>query len=357
MAVTAGRAEEAPRVESRGVGLRAGLVTCAFFVVALVVGLAVGPIHIGVGAILRSALSYVPFLHVHQPLGALDRGVLWQVRAPRVVLAALVGGMLAVAGASYQGVFRNPLADPYLLGVAGGAGLGATLAIVYASATAAGSNWTVPLAAFAGAIAAVIVTYVLGRSAGAASSTGALVLAGVTVATFTAAVQTFVQQRHTDLLQNVYSWLLGGFSSSTWSDVAVCAPYVAASSLVLVLHRRVLDVLSLGDDEAASLGVEVSRARLAIVVAATLGTAAAVAVSGLIAFVGIIVPHTIRLLVSTSYRAVIPLSLVAGAGFLVLADVLARTLLSPAELPIGVVTAFFGGPFFAVVLRTSRGIR
>jgi iron complex transport system permease protein len=357
MAVTAGRAEEAPRVESRGVGLRAGLVTCAFLVVALVVGLAVGPIHIGVGAILRSALSYIPFLHVHQPLGALDRGVLWQVRAPRVVLAALVGGMLAVAGASYQGVFRNPLADPYLLGVAGGAGLGATLAIVYASATAAGSNWTVPLAAFAGAIAAVIVTYVLGRSAGAASSTGALVLAGVTVATFTAAVQTFVQQRHTDLLQNVYSWLLGGFSSSTWSDVAVCAPYVAVSSLVLVLHRRVLDVLSLGDDEAASLGVDVSRARLAIVVAATLGTAAAVAVSGLIAFVGIIVPHTIRLLVSTSYRAVIPLSLVAGAGFLVLADVLARTLLSPAELPIGVVTAFFGGPFFAVVLRTSRGIR
>ena len=184
-----------------------------------------------------------------------------------------------------------------------------------------------------------------------------MVLAGVTVATFTAAVQTFVQQRHTDVLQSVYSWLLGGFSTSTWSDVAVCAPYVAASSLVLVLHRRVLDVLSLGDDEAASLGVDVGRARLTIVAAATLGTAAAVAVSGLIAFVGIIVPHTIRLLVSTSYRAVLPLALVAGAGFLVLTDVLARTVLSPAELPIGVVTAFFGAPFFAVVLRTSKGIR
>ena len=137
----------------------------------------------------------------------------------------------------------------------------------------------------------------------------------------------------------------------------MCAPYVAASSLVLVLHRRVLDVLSLGDDEAASLGVDVSRARLAIVVAATLGTAAAVSVSGLIAFVGIIVPHTIRLLVSTSYRAVLPLSLVAGAGFLVLADVVARTVLSPSELPIGVVTAFLGAPFFAVVLRTARGAR
>src|SRR4029077_5050102 len=139
--------------------------------------------------------------------------------------------------------------------------------------------------------------------------------------------------------------------------VALCAPYIVLSSLVLLLHRRGLDVLSLGGDEGASLGGNVARARLTIVVVATLGTAAAVAVSGLIAFVGIIVPHTIRLLVSTSYRAVVPRSLIAGAGFLVLTDVLARTLLSPAELPIGVVTAFFGAPFFAVVLRSSRTSR
>jgi len=197
MAATAGRVEAAPRVEARGVGLRAGLVTVAFLVVALAIGLAVGPVHIGVGAILRSTLSYVPFLHVHQSLAGWERGILWQVRAPRVVLAALVGGMLAVAGASYQGVFRNPLCDPYLLGVAGGAGLGATLAIIYASAAAAGSNWTVPLAAFAGAIAAVVVTYALGRSVGATQMTGALVLAGVTMATFTAALHTFLQQQHT----------------------------------------------------------------------------------------------------------------------------------------------------------------
>ena len=356
MAATAGRVEPAPGVEARGVGLRAGFLTAVFLVAALAVGLAVGSVHVGIGTILRSALSYVPFLHVHQA-SVFDRDVLWQLRAPRVALAALVGGMLAVAGASYQGVFRNPLCDPYLLGVAGGAGLGATLAIIYASAAATGSNWAVPLAAFAGAIGAVVVTYALGRSAGAVHTTGALVLAGVTMATFTAAVQTFVQQQHTQQLQNVYAWLLGGFSTATWRDVAICAPYVAASSLVLVLHRRILDVLSLGDDEAASLGVDVSRARLTIVVAATLGTAAAVSVSGLIAFVGIIVPHTIRLLVSTSYRAVLPLSLVAGAGFLVLTDVVARTVLSPAELPIGVVTAFLGAPFFAIVLRTSRSAR
>ena len=353
MAAAAGEVGAAPRVEARGVGLGAGLGAGAFLLGALLVGLAVGPVGIDVGGIVRSALSYVPLLHVHQPLDAVDRAVLWQVRAPRVALGALVGGMLAVAGASYQGVFRNPLCDPYLLGVAGGAGLGATLAIVYGSAAEQG-NWLVPLAAFAGAVAAVVVTYALGRSAGVGRTTGALVLAGVTMATFTAAVQTFVQQQHTQQLQNVYAWLLGGFSTSTWTDVAICAPYVAASSLVLVLHRRVLDVLSLGDEEAASLGVNVARARLAIVAAATLGTAAAVSVSGLIAFVGIIVPHTIRLLVSTSYRAVVPLSLVVGAGFLVLTDIAARTILSPAELPIGVVTAFLGAPFFALVLRSSR---
>jgi iron complex transport system permease protein len=343
-------------VQARGVSSRWGLVAGAFLVGSLLVGLAVGPVAIPVGSIVRSALSYVPLLHVHSPLNAVQEAVLWQLRAPRVVLAGLVGGMLAIAGSAYQGVFRNPLADPYLLGVAAGAGLGATLAIAY-GAVAHSSSPVVPLAAFAGAVVAVVFTYALGRSAGAARATGALVLAGVTVATFMTAAQTFVQQQHTDQLQNVYSWLLGGFSTSTWGDVAVAAPYIALSSLVLLAHRRVLDVLSLGDDEAASLGVNVARTRLVIVVAATLGTAAAVSVSGLIAFVGIIVPHTIRLLVSTSYRAVVPLSLVVGAGFLVLADVLARTVLSPAELPIGVVTAFFGAPFFAVVLRSSRTMR
>jgi iron complex transport system permease protein len=350
------REQPAPRVEARGVGARSALAAGAFLLGALLVGLGVGPVGIGAGAIVRSTLSAVPLLGVHSHLDAVQHAILWQLRAPRVVLAALVGGMLAIAGSAYQGVFRNPLADPYLLGVAAGAGLGATLAIAY-GAVAHSSNPVVPLAAFAGAIVSVVLTYVLGRSVGAARATGALVLAGVTVATFMTAVQTFVQQQHTDILQNVYSWLLGGFSTSTWSDVAVAAPYVAASSAVLLAHRRILDVLSLGDDEAASLGVNVARTRLVIVVAATLGTAAAVSVSGLIAFVGIIVPHTVRLLVSTSYRAVVPLSLVVGGGFLVLTDVAARSVLSPSELPIGVVTAFLGAPFFAVVLRSSRTMR
>jgi iron complex transport system permease protein len=184
--------------------------------------------------------------------------------------------------------------------------------------------------------------------------TSTLILSGVIVALFMTAIQTFVQQQRSETLREVYSWILGGFGTADWHAVGVVVPYIAVSSAVILMHRRVLDVLSLGDEEAASLGLDVRRARLLLVLVATVGTAAAVAVSGLIGFVGIIVPHTVRLLVSPSYRAIIPLSLLAGAGFLVLADVLARTLMSPSELPIGVVTAFFGAPFFAILLRTSR---
>jgi iron complex transport system permease protein len=349
----AAAARREPGIRARGVSTVWALCAGAFLVASLVVGLGIGPVAIGPGAIVESALSHVPFLHVHSPLDSVQEAILWQLRAPRVVAAALVGGMLAIAGSAYQGVFRNPLADPYLLGVAAGAGLGATVAIAFGP----GSHQLVPVAAFAGGTGAVVLTYALGRSAGRARATGALVLAGVTVTAFLTAIQTFVQQQRTDTLRDVYSFLLGGFSTSTWHDVAVTAPYVVVSSIVLILHRRVLDVLALGDDEAATLGINVGRVRLLVVLAATAGTAAAVAIGGLIGFVGIIVPHTIRLLMSTSYRAVVPLSLVVGAGFLVLTDVIARTVLSPQELPIGVITAFLGAPFFAIVLKASRTIR
>jgi iron complex transport system permease protein len=342
-------------VQARGLPPLWALAAVAFLLGSLLLALANGPLPIGAGAIAESALAHLPLVHVRSPLGAMESAIVWQVRAPRVVLGALVGGMLAIAGASYQGVFRNPLADPYLLGVAAGAGLGATLAIAY-TAPGAHVGELLPLAAFAGAVCAVAGAYVLGRSVGGVRTTGALILAGVTVAAFMTAIQTFVQQQHSDTLREVYSWILGGLSGASWQQVVLVTPYITFSVAVLLVHRRVLDVLSLGDEEAAGLGVNVRRTRLVIVAAATAGTAAAVAVSGLIGFVGIIVPHTVRLLVSSSYRAIVPLSLLVGAGFLVLTDVLARTVMSPAELPIGVVTAFFGAPFFAVLLRTSRRV-
>jgi cobalamin transport system permease protein len=325
----------------------------AFLVAALLTGALVGPVHIGLGDAVQSIVARLPFVHLQTPLSPTQESIFWDIRLPRVVLGALVGAMLAVAGASYQGVFHNPLADPYLLGVAAGAGLGATIAVVYLP-NGFGFHNALPPVAFLGASIAVALAYAIGRSAGRGSGGATLVLAGVTVASFFTAVQTYLQQQHSDTLQEVYSWILGRLPSSGWDDVEILLPYVAVAVVGILLHRRLLDVLSVGDEEAATLGVHVGHVRLVVVICATIGTAAAVAVSGLIGFVGIIVPHAIRLVAGPSYRLLLPLSVMVGAGFLVLTDVIARTALSPAELPIGVVTAFFGAPFFAIVLRTSR---
>jgi iron complex transport system permease protein len=348
-------AATARAIRVRGVTPGWALAALAFFGIALAVGIVAGPVDIGVGDALRSLGEKLGIPGVTSPLDATQESILWELRVPRVLLAALVGGMLAVAGATYQGVFSNPLADPYLLGVAAGAGLGATLAIAYLPHALAGRQ-VLPFAAFAGAAVAVVLAYAIGRAAGRERDSATLVLAGVTVASFFTALQTFVQQQNTDTLQEVTSWILGSLPNTGWSDVAVLAPYVLGATAVIVAMRRTVDILSLGDLEASSLGVDVRRTRLALVAAATIGTAAAVAVSGLIAFVGIIVPHAIRLVVGTSYRGLLPLSFVCGAGFLILADVVARTALAPSEVPIGVVTALFGAPFFALVLRT-RGAR
>ncbi len=315
---------------------------------ALIGGLALGPAAIPPADVVAALLARLPIAHAHNPLSPLDDAVLWELRAPRVALGALVGATLAIAGGSYQAVFRNPLADPYLLGAAAGAGLGATVAIVYAGAV------PLPLAAFAGAIAAVGGAYLLGRSVGDGRDTATLILAGVAVAAFLTALQTLLLQQDTENVRAIYSWLLGRLSTSGWADVRMVLPYVVISLVAILAHRRLLDVLRVGDDEALALGVRVARVRIVVVGAATLGTAAAVAVSGLIGFVGIVVPHAVRLVAGSSYRVVLPLSALFGAAFLVLADVVARTALSPAELPIGVVTACLGAPFFVLVLRTSR---
>jgi iron complex transport system permease protein len=287
------------------------------------------------------------------PLSEREAAIVWELRVPRVLLAGIVGAALASAGATFQGVFRNPLADPYLLGAAAGAGMAATLVMVLAPAVTTWPVGPVPLAAFAGALGGVGLSWMLGRSA-SGTGTATLLLAGVAVTAFLTAVQTFVQQLDTDTLQRVYTWTLGGLNVSGWTDVWLALPYVTVAAVVLCLCARLLDVLTLGDAEAASLGVRPGLLRLVLLGAASLATAAAVAVSGLIGFVGIVVPHVVRLLAGASYRVIVPLSLVGGAAFLILADYVAHTAM-PGELPLGVVTAFAGAPFFAVVLHTTKG--
>jgi iron complex transport system permease protein len=319
----------------------------AAVLVAGLAGVVVGPVAIAPADVVRELAG------LDAGLSDAQLNVVREIRLPRVVLGMLVGATLSASGASYQGVFRNPLADPYLLGAAAGAGLGVTLVIVQ---TAGGGPTPVaaPVAAFAGSLIAVAVTYALGAAGSGRASTSSLILAGVAVASFLTAVQTYVQQRNLDTVRQVYSWILGRMTTAGWHEVRLLLPYALVTFVVLMSQRRTLDVLAVGDDEATTLGLNARRSRLAVVVAASLGTAAAVSVSGLIAFVGIIVPHTVRLLAGSSHRVVLPLSMLFGGAFLVLADLLARTIASPAEIPIGVVTAFFGAPFFVLVLRTSR---
>jgi iron complex transport system permease protein len=326
-----------------------------FLLTAAITSILVGPADLSPGAVLSEVASKWPLLHVHSDLSATGAIVVWQLRMPRMVLGGLVGAMLAVAGASYQGVFSNPLADPYLLGIASGAGLGATLVIVEGPVIGQLPADALPLAAFAGGVVAVAATFALGRARAAGRSAASMLLAGVAVAAFFTAVQTFLlQQSSPGDLAVVYSWILGGLATAGWGQVLTVLPYVGVAAAVLVAARRLLDVLAVGDEEATSLGVRAERVRLIVIVAATLGTAAAVSVSGLIGFVGIIVPHTIRLLAGPSYRRILPLSVLFGAGFLIYADLIARTVISPGEVPLGVVTAFLGAPFFLVVLRQSR---
>ena len=324
-------------------------IALAALVVALAVGVSVGPADLSPATVAEALLVRLPW-HPALSVPPIDTTIVWQIRLPRVILGALVGAMLAGGGAAYQGVFRNPLADPYLLGVAAGAGLGATLIIV-----GGGSTGLLPAAAFTGAVGAVTMTYVLGSGAGGTGgSTASIVLAGVAVAALLTAIQEYLQQQHTQELQQIYTWILGSLSLASWSDITLILPYVVIAAALLLAHRRLLDVLRVGEAEAGSLGVNVARLRLTVVLAATLGTAAAVAVTGLIGFVGIIVPHTVRLTWGASYRIVLPVSMIGGAAFLVLADVVARTVQAPAEVPLTVITATIGAPFFLFVLRSRR---
>jgi len=264
--------------------------------------------------------------------------------------------MLAVAGGAYQGVFRNPLADPYLLGVAAGAGLGATLAIVHDGGAVNVPTWT-PWLAFAGALVAVALTWAIGGR-GVRSTTSTLILAGVAVASLLTSAQTYLQQQASaQSIAKVYIWLLGSLAQASWSSVTTILPYVAVCVALCVVAGRALDIMSVGEEEARALGLPVRRVRTVVILASSLGTAAVVSVVGLIGFVGIIVPHIVRLVVGTSYRRILPLSVLVGAAFLVGADTIARTILSPTELPLGVVTAAIGAPVFVLILSLRRGAR
>ncbi len=271
------------------------------------------------------------------------------VRLPRVLLAALVGAALAGAGTLYQAVFRNPLADPYILGISSGAGLGAMIALVATAGATALRYGVVPIAAFAGAMLTMLLVVRLANVRGRLDPTS-LLLAGVALSYTLAAVTSFVMVLAREQMAAIVYWMMGGFSAATWGYVWMIAPMFLLGILVPLLSMRELDLMLLGDERAGHLGLSVERFKLLMLAAASLLTAAAVAVAGLIAFVGLMVPHMVRLVLGPDHRRLLPASLLVGAIVLVLADLIARTIIAPIEIPVGIVTAVIGGPFFIWIL-------
>ncbi|MEP6687672.1 MAG: iron ABC transporter permease [Gemmatimonadales bacterium] len=313
------------------------------------------PLAVGVGLLLGLAAGTVPLTPVEVWHGLWRSGssasvIVRDLRAPRVLLAFFVGGSLAVCGAALQAMIRNPLAEPYLLGLSGGAGLGAVIAI----ATRATGTWAVPVAAFVGALAAVALVYRLSLVAGRRLDPRVLLLSGVVVGSFAGALMSAIMVLSPAAgIRNAFLWLLGGFGSASWQALAVFLAYAVLPLAVIGLNARSLDLLALGEEPAHHLGADVQRTRRIVYLCTALLTAASVATCGIIGFVGLVVPHAVRTFARPLHRSLLPLVFVVGGSFLVLSDVVSRTVVRPLELPVGVITALVGVPLFAVLLRRT----
>ena len=336
--------------------LRPYLLNALLLCVAIILSVAIGAVFIPPATVARIILDTISFQSDPGTWSDTMATIVVQLRLPHTILIALAGAALAASGAAYQGLFQNPLADPYLIGVASGAGLGAVLAM--------SANWpdnlfgffSIPVAAFIGASLTVIIVYRLARFGNVLSTTN-LILAGVAVGSFASALTSFIMLRSEGEVRRAIAWLLGGSTISGWPPVIASLPYIILSLSILVASGHALNVLQFGDEQAQQLGLPVERVKIVIILAASLATATAVSFTGVIGFVGLIVPHLARILWGPDYRHLVPLSILGGATALLIADLLARTLIAPQEIPIGVITALAGAPFFLWILRRSqRGV-
>ena len=289
---------------------------------------------------------------VIDPLKLLQSQILWQIRLPRVILAALVGLLLSVSGVVLQGVLRNPLADPYVLGISAGGAVGAAISMALGAQFVVFGMSSVPVTAFIFSLLAVFVVYKLSQ-VGGKTSPETLILAGVALSAFCGAILSLIIILSGNL-QSIYFWLLGSLSFASWSNVLTVIPYALVGGVVAYFYSKELNALLLGEEMASTLGVEIENVRLVLIGIASLMTAAAVSVSGLIGFVGLVIPHWIRKLIGPNHRLLIPISALSGMLLVVIADTLARTILSPLEIPLGIIMALIGAPFFLYLLRRRR---
>ena len=329
------------------------LLNLILLVTAFVFSIALGAVFIPPETILRIIANQVTGISIDATWPNSFSAIILAVRLPHTLMVALTGAALASSGAAYQGLFRNPLADPYLIGVASGAGLGAVIALSINWPTNLFGFYLVPMAAFVGAIITVVLVYNLARVNGMVPLT-TLILAGVAVGAFASALTSFLMLRSNLQIHRALSFLLGGSPMAGWDPVLAALPYMVIGMGLLVFSGHMLNVLQFGEEEAKQMGLSVDRAKIFIVVTASLTTAVAVAFSGVIGFVGLVVPHIIRILWGADYRRLIPLCILGGGSMLLLADMLARILLAPSVLPVGIVTALAGAPFFLWILRRAK---
>ena len=325
--------------------------------VVLVLGVALGAVNVPVFTSARILLDKVPLLGrlIDADWTDTQQTIILSVRLPRVMLAMLVGMALALAGAVFQGLFRNPMADPSIVGSSQGAALGATLAFFFGIKLSWGGLSAVSLMAFVGALAAVVLVYAIARTGGRVSISS-LLLVGIAVSSFLASIVSLLMVISEDRMHNIFFWLMGGISTGDWEQVVAVAPFIVAGAAVTLFYARDLNLILLGEERAAQLGMRTERFKWVMIVTASLMVGAAVSVSGIIGFVGLITPHIVRQMTGPDHRYLVPGSLLAGGCFLVLADTLARTLIAPNELPVGIVTAFFGAPFFIYLLKRRKNI-
>ncbi len=329
------------------------LVVAVVLVLVAAVAATIGSVRIPLATSLHVFISHLPFVHVTPTWPAGTETILLDIRLPRVILAGLVGAALGVAGATYQGLFRNPLADPYLIGVAQGASLGAVIGFLMPLDWHVLGVGVVPVFAFLGAVVATAAVYSLAR-VGKTLPVTTLILAGVALGALLGSVTSYLVINSGDKLHSIVFWLMGTFSMSRWTDVGMVLPYIIVGTGVILLYARPLNIMQLDEEQAQHLGINVERLKIILLAAATLITAAAVSFVGTIGFVGIIIPHAVRLLWGADYRFLLPLSVLSGALFMILADLIARTAQAPSEIPIGVITAAVGAPFFLFLLRKRQ---
>lgn len=329
------------------------LLNILLLLIAFVFSVALGAVFIPPETVLRILASQLSWLHIAPNWPESFSAIILAVRLPHTVLVVLTGAALGSSGAAYQGLFRNPLADPYLIGVASGAGLGAVFAMALNWPTDLFGFYLIPIGAFVGAILTVVLVYNLARVNGMVPLT-TLILAGVALGAFASALTSYLMLR-TDLqLQRAISFLLGGSPIAGWNPVLAALPYMLVGMGLLAISGHMLNVLQFGEEEARQMGLNVDRVKVFIIVVASLTTAVAVAFSGVIGFVGLIVPHMLRIIWGPDYRRLIPLSILGGGSALLLADMLARILVAPSTLPVGIVTALAGAPFFLWILRRAK---